>query len=73
MMHIGMIDIRASEKVATCKAIADIFHNVPNLIINKVEPGEIYEVMFRVAKRNGFEKYIDSLQKHCTKKVTKNK
>jgi len=71
MMHIGMIDIRASERLDTCKAIADIFHNVPNLIMNMVEPSEIYKAMFRVAKRNGFEKYVDNLQKHCTQKVMK--
>jgi len=68
-----MIDIRASGKVDTCKAIADIFHNVPNLVMNKAEPDEIYEVMFRIAKRNGFAKYVDNLQKHCTKKVMQDK
>jgi hypothetical protein len=71
MMHIGMIEIRSSEKIDTCKAIADIFHNVPNSIARKTAPSEIYEAMFRVAKRNGFEKYVDNLQKHCTQKVMK--
>ena len=70
MMYIGLIDIRASETIETCKAIADIFHNVPNSVARKVEPSEIYEQVFRVARRNSLEEYIGGLQRHCQRKIT---
>ena len=70
MMQAALIEIRASSELNTCKALADIFHNVPNRISNKYPADNILCDMRRVSERNGLRPYLEKLLAHSTKKFS---
>ncbi len=56
-----LIEIDSDSNEIYTKAMADILHNVPARIINKIEAKLIYADMMRVAERHKKEKYLTKL------------
>lgn len=65
-----LIEIRADSNEIYTKAMADIFHNVPARIINKIEAKLIYADMMRVAERHKKEEYLTKLLYVSQRKYT---
>ncbi len=57
VMGIALVEIRASEKIAKSRALADIFHNVPaGISTEKPEAEIVQEVMSRAARLGHVDK-----------------
>lgn len=65
-----LIEIRADSNEIYTKAMADIFHNVPARIINKIEAKLIYADMMRVAERHKKEECLTKLLYVSQRKYT---
>jgi hypothetical protein len=65
MLRAAFIEIRATDNLETAKAIADIFHNVPSMIMNNKPVEEIYLSILERSDffemRNYVEKLVSSV------------
>ena len=59
MLHLSLIEIRATQDLHTAKTIADIFHNVPTQLINDLSNSKILMSVDRCAERLGMRRYVE--------------
>ena len=68
MMGLAFIEIRATDDLKTCKALANTFHNVPA----KIRTGDNFEniknEIFSAAERSKIRPYIKKLYDHSRSK-----
>lgn len=61
VLHIALIEIRATENIEKAQTFADVVHNIPTMVgSGRPEPEIIAKVMIN-AKRQGVEGYFSKL------------
>lgn len=69
MMHLALIEIRATQHLRTAQAIADVLHNVPLQLMNNLPNEAILESIDVRADRLSVRKYVD-VWKEASEKFT---
>ena len=69
VIGIALVEIRASEKIAKSRALADIFHNVPAGISTEKPEAEIVQEVMSRAARLGVERTISNYCKLAEKSI----
>jgi len=64
MLHIALVEIRASSKLEVSHRLADIFHNLPMQLSNDWSPDKSRKVLDTIlskSKKYGMDDYIEKL------------
>lgn len=68
MLSTTLVEIRASDNIETCKALANTFHNVPAKIRTGHSTKNILDEIFSAAERSKIYPYIKKLHEHSKSK-----
>ena len=74
MLHIALVEIRASSKLEVAHRLADIFHNLPMQLSRDWSPDksqEALDTILRKSKKYGMDNYIEKLAKKSMLSDTK--
>ena len=61
VLHVALIEIRATENIKKAQIFADIVHNVPTMVMVGKTEKEIFGKVMINAKRQGVEEYFSKL------------
>ena len=64
ILHIVLIEIRATDKLEKARMLADAFHNAPGMIASGHDPKDIWASVLSTARRLEMEPYVNSLLSH---------
>ena len=64
ILHLVLIEIRATDKLEKARMLADAFHNAPGMIASGRDPQDIWASVLSTARRLEMEPYVNSLLSH---------
>ncbi|MDX8519425.1 hypothetical protein RFN30_14460 [Mesorhizobium sp. VK23D] len=72
ILHIVLIEIRATDNLDKARMLADALHNAPSLIASGCEPQDTWTSVLSTAHRLEIEPYITSLLRHVRSQQNSN-
>lgn len=61
ILHLVLIEIRATDNLDKARMLADAFHNAPGMIASGCDPQDIWASVLSTARRLEMEPYVNSL------------